>query len=287
MRLIVAAALLLTLGCAAATRTPLSTRTSGLRVAFTVVTWNVHEGRGNLPALIDDLQSGRLTGLPTSDYVILLQETIEGRWFDAMAIAESRKLFSVFDIVRPTSRGISGNAILSTRPLTGITAIDLPRERRVRKALMANLDVEGQRMFVVSTHFENRLSWSRGAAYLTSGGARERQAIALLQSIPDGIGFVGGDLNTWMGDREPALRALRGRFGDTPSEPLAPTFWSGLVLDHLFFDLPDMWKAAIQVVSNRYGSDHHPLAALILATGPPSVRHDMHEDVDTERIAGR
>ena len=286
MRPIVAAAVLLTLGCAAARPAPLSTRTSGLRVVFTVVTWNVHEGRGDLPALIDDLQSGRLTGLPARDYVILLQETIEGRWFDAMAIAQARQLFSVFDRVRPTSRGTSGNAILSTRPLTGIMAFDLPRERRVRKALMASIDVEGHRMFAVSTHFENRLSWSKGGGYFTSGRARERQAIGLLQAIPEGIGFVGGDLNTWMGGDEPALRQLRERFDDTPPERLTPTFWGPLVLDHLFFELPDPWSAALQVVPSRYGSDHRPVVAAIVAR-MTSVRHDVHEHVDAEGITGR
>ena len=284
MRLLAAAALLLTLGCAAATPTPLSTRTSGLRVVFTVVTWNVHEGRGDLPALIDDLQSGRLTGSPTADYIILLQETIEGRWFDAMAIAEARHLFSVFDTVRPTGRGTSGNAILSTRPLTGIMAIELPRERRIRKALTARIEVEGHTMFAVSTHFENR---AKGVGLVKSGQARERQAVALLQTVPEGTGFLGGDLNTWMGDGEPALRALRGRFSDTPPERLSSTFWAGLVLDHLFFDLPDTWKVALHVIPNRYGSDHRPVVGVILASGPPSVRHDVHEHVDAERIAGR
>ena len=273
MRLLLAAvALFLTIGCAAATAiTPLATRASGERVVFAVVTWNVHEGRGNLPQFLDDLTSGRLTGAPVSEYVILLQETIEGRWFDAVAIAQARDLFSVFDAVRMTSRGTSGNAILSTRPLHETKVIELPRERRVRKAIATTIEIDGQRMLAICAHFENRASL-KGGGPLMSGRARERQAAALLQAIPEGAGFVGGDLNTWMGADEPALRDLRARFGDTPDEPRVPTFWNRLVLDHLFFDLPDEWRAVMQVIPDRYGSDHNPVAALVVLSGRAVAR---------------
>ena len=89
------------------------------------------------------------------------------------------------------------------------------------------------------------------------------QAQALLQSLPDGPGIVGGDLNTWLGPEEPAWRLLLDRFDDTPSEALTPTFRDRLVLDHLFFGLPDRWEAAQQVVAERYGSDHHPVLGVV------------------------
>ena len=67
-----------------------------------------------------------------------------------------------------------------------------------------------------------------------------------------------------LGPDEPAWRALIARFPDTPDEP-EPTFRDRLVLDHLFFDLPDGWKVIRQVVRDRYGSDHHPVVASVLA----------------------
>ena len=93
-------------------------------------------------------------------------------------------------------------------------------------------------LFVVSTHLENRLGWLRG---LFGDRARGRQAEALLQALPQGHGIVGGDFNTMLGPNEPAWRAMLGRFPDTPDRP-EPTFRDRLVLDHLFFDLPDGWR---------------------------------------------
>ena len=75
------------------------------------------------PAYLDVIE-GLLDGLKAAfheDFVlvtlsrILLQETIEGRWPAAMAIANARHLFATFDPVRTTSRGTSGNAILAVR----------------------------------------------------------------------------------------------------------------------------------------------------------------------------
>jgi hypothetical protein len=42
-----------------------------------------------------------------------------------------------------------------------------------------------------------------------------------------------------------------------------PTFRDRLVLDHLFFDLPDGWRAERRVVADRYRSDHHPVLGLL------------------------
>jgi hypothetical protein len=55
------------------------------------------------------------------------------------------------------------------------------------------------------------------------------------------------------------------RFRDTPPGPPQPTFHDRLVLDHLFFDLPEGWTAISRVVSDSYGSDHHPVVAIVTA----------------------
>ena len=119
--------------------------------------------------------------------------------------------------------------------------------------------VGSESLFVVSTHLENRLGWLRG---LFGDRARGRQADALLQALPQGHGIVGGDFNTMLGRNEPAWRAMLGRFPDGPDRP-EPTFRDRLVLDHLFFDLPDGWVVMRRVIRDQYGSDHHPVLAEI------------------------
>jgi endonuclease/exonuclease/phosphatase (EEP) superfamily protein YafD len=62
---------------------------------------------------------------------------------------------------------------------------------------------------------------------------------------------------------------LAKRFDDTPADRARPTVRDRLVLDHLFFDVPDGWTVTRRVVPERYGSDHHPVIGLVTgaATG--------------------
>jgi endonuclease/exonuclease/phosphatase family metal-dependent hydrolase len=258
---IVLAALLAAAACAP--KPPaLATRAAGRQVVLAVVTWNMHAGRGDLPRLVDDVASGRLTGSPARHYVFLLQESIEGGRHDVTHFARARGLSSFYAPQWQSGEGLLGTALLASAPLVNARPIALPRERRVRTAVAATLHVEGERFFVVSTHLENRTGWLQGALF--SDSARGRQARALLRALPEGPGIVGGDLNTWLGPQEPAWRALLARFDDTPAERLGPTFRERLELDHLFFDLPEGWEAARQVLADRYGSDHHPVIGVVL-----------------------
>jgi len=216
----------------------------------------MHGGRGDLQRLIADLEAGRLTGAPAGDYVLLLQEFVD-RGDDVVA-RSSRRPLTLFS---SPVRGSSSNAIVSSLRLEEPRTIDLPRERQPRAAVVARVRVAGESLFVVSTHLENRLGLLEG---LFADKARGRQAEVLLQSL-SGHGLVGGDFNTMLGPDEPAWRLLLERFPDTPEKP-EPTFRDRLVLDHLFFDLPDGWRATRQVIADQYGSDHHPVIAEI--TGP-------------------
>ena len=233
-------------------------------ILLAIVTWNMNAGRGDLPRLLDDLDSNRLTGAPIRDYVVLLQEAIDGGDRDVRAAGAARALSVFFSPVRRGPAGASGNALLSTAALDGTRVIELPRERQPRAAIAASMSVGGERLFVVTTHLENRLGWLWG---LFGDRARGRQAEALLRAIPpDGPGILGGDMNTKLGPTEAAWRALLHRFPDTPARP-EPTFRERLVLDHLFFDLPDGWVATRRVIADRYGSDHHPVLGLVRRSG--------------------
>lgn len=197
-----------------------------------------------------DLETGRLTRTTARDYILFLQEFVDREG----AVRSTLRPWTLF--ASPV-RGASSNAIIATTQLEDPRTVDLPRERQRRAALAATVRIGGETLFVVSTHLENRLGWLRG---LFGDRARGRQAEALLQALPQGHGIVGGDFNTMLGPDEPAWKALLARFPDTPDRP-DPTFRDRLVLDHLFFDLPDGWVVMRQVVQDQYGSDHHPVVA--------------------------
>ena len=229
-----------------------------------VISWNMDAGRGDLSRLASDLASGQLTGAPPIDYVFLLQESVSGTDGDASQLAQSRGFHAFVVPVYEFNGRLRGNAIVSSRPLRETRGIALPRERQPRMAAFGAITVGNQSLYVVSTHFENRLSWLRGGVF--SDSARGRQAEALLRALPDGPGILGGDLNTLLGPAEPAWRLFAMRFPDTPKDQANATFRERLVLDHLFFDLPDGWTASRRVVEDRYGSDHHPVLGIVAIT---------------------
>lgn len=221
-------------------------------ILLAVVTWNLNAGRGDLARLVKDLSSGRLTDAPAADYVLLLQEASPDTGRDLPHV--------VFTPVRVSASRTSGNAIVSTRPLSDTRVIALPQERQPRAAVMGTIDIGGERLLVVNVHLENRLRWPLPGLF--ADNARGRQADALIAALPPGHGIAGGDMNTVLGPTERAWRRLLERFPDTPERP-APTFRDKLVLDHLFFDVPDSWIATREVLRDRYGSDHHPVLGLV------------------------
>lgn len=243
---------------------PVVVITSPQPATLAVITWNMHAGIGDLARLVDDLTAGRLTGVPPTDYVLLLQEAIQGGQHDPAPLAAARSLSFTYAPVRQTRAGTSGNAIVSTLPFAATRTITLPRQRQMRSAIAATVDVARTRLFVVDVHFENRSSLWRGLLF--SDAARGRQAQALLRELPAGPGIAGGDFNTWLGRNEPAWKVLAARFPDTPASRLEPTFRDRLVLDHLFMDMPDGWQVVSRVVRDTYGSDHHPVIALVSAS---------------------
>jgi len=212
-----------------------------------------------------------------------LQESIAGNQYDVVAFARQRQLWVYYAQVRQSDRGPSGNAILTTEQPLNVSTIILPRIHRMRKAVVASFEIEGQSMFVVNAHLENRLSWLKGGLFADT--ARGKQTQALLNALPPGPGIVGGDLNTILGVDEPTVRLLTERFGDTPTERSVPTFHDRLVLDHLFFDLPDGWIGTRQVIANRYNSDHHPRPANQLGEGRRPAKCRRH--VVAEEGAGQ
>lgn len=277
--------------------------------SIAVVAWNVHVGGGDARRLVADLRAGRLTGgQPPEHFVILMQEAHRagpavprhiptwaaaagairksppsGGRMDVTALAwvEGLHLFYVPSMRNggpgqgaPEDRG---NAILSTLPLTDLTAVELPYERQRRVAVFAtvrglsNTD-EPWRLRVVSAHLDNRAAFSR--IFRSFGAAQANQARGLLAALEGETPTVlGGDLNTWYRERDAgAVRVLQARFAsvqDHPREGTAdmPLFLPDVKLDHLFFGLPDSWDAGYEVIDDRYGSDHKPLVGWVTMAG--------------------
>lgn len=279
---------------------------SGRQVALSelgIVSWNMQGGGGDIDALIQDVRSGRLHGVPTSSFVLLLQEAIrtgpdvptrpnvgskagkrvapssQGRARQSIEAVAERNGLHLFYVpsVRNGGDGYPaedrGNAILSSVPLEGLEAIELPLERERRVAVAARiraLSDAGEPLDVqlVNLHLDLRSSWGR--VHRSLGAARAEQARTTAERYADdSVVVVGGDLNTWFrGHREAAVRILSEAFPHaetfTTTRTLStPGFLPDLTLDHVFFRLPGEMSATHEVVGNRYGSDHHPVVARI------------------------
>jgi endonuclease/exonuclease/phosphatase family metal-dependent hydrolase len=260
--------------------------------SFAVVSWNTHIGGGDIDTFVADLRSGRLTGAPVSDFVLLLQEVyraggdvpslagvawaatqrvvgIDRERVEALRAAERLGL-SAFYV--PSMRNGSpeatkedrGNAILSTRPLTDLTAIELPLEHQRRVALAATVNFDGSggatSVRVICTHFTNMVMHH---LWILSESGRLRQARALAQHLPpEGPLIVGGDLNSWFGYRDAAYRQLAETLKPADVEDRRATF-GPMRLDHLLFRVPEGWRTQLRRADSKYGSDHYPLVGMI------------------------
>jgi endonuclease/exonuclease/phosphatase family metal-dependent hydrolase len=263
-----------------------------------VVNWNLHVGGGDLRRLLADVR--RAHG--DAPIVLLLQEAYragpevpatlapdavfasvirglgrDGRREEIEAVASSLGLHAYYvpsmrNGAPQASDEDRGNAILSTMPLTDLTAIELPFEAQRRVAVAAT--VEGVtsagaawKLRVVSAHLDNmvgvRRLWIAGGEF-----ARVRQARGLIGAIGSQSPVVlGADMNTWFGFRDRAYAEAARAFPQTEVTDRRATFRGLLRLDHLFFRLSDGWKASFRRAEDRYDSDHHPLVATIRFTG--------------------
>jgi endonuclease/exonuclease/phosphatase family metal-dependent hydrolase len=257
-----------------------------------VVSWNTAVGTGDVLALIDEIRTQHGPSVPL---VLLLQEVyragtdvpgaldrdavfagrlgvtagVDRRRDDIASIAAVSGLNAYY---APSMRNGSpsssdedrGNAILSSLPLSQLTAIELPFERQRRVAVAATLEgvSEGGRHWtlrVVSAHLDNiagpRRLWTIGSGY-----ARKRQARALLTYLNDTTPTVlAGDFNTWFGFADRTYRETARAFRAPKPVDRRATFRSLLRLDHVFTRLPEGWRARSARGENRFGSDHYPL----------------------------
>ena len=260
---------------------------------FAVVAWNTHVGAAGLDVFVADLRSGRLTSRPVGGFVLLLQETYRAgdvvpsepgaRWasailgagprssrVEAVGLAARLGLSSIYvPSMRNGPPGITsedrGNAILSTAPLTDVSAIELPLERQRRVAIAATVMVKSGTapavpLRLVCTHFTNMVMHH---LWLLSESGRLRQARSLSHHLPsEGPLIVGGDFNSWFGFRDAAYRELAASLRPATSEDRRATF-GPMRLDHMLFRVPGDWHTELRRAESKYGSDHYPVIAMI------------------------
>ena len=229
-----------------------------------IVSWNIHEGGGDVEELIRRLRLGEFTdGEPVAHFVLLLQEAlrrdsriplsvpseypaprrIEGPSGFPGGIVHRFALEGLAVLYAPSMRnGVNreiaedrGNAIVSTLALRDPTLIELPLERQRRVAIVSGVEGETQsgrrwRLGLVDVHLDTALALLHGGPF----DARRRQAAALIEALrslaelngDDGAAIVAGDFNAWRGSGEPAVKLLREEFADSIDSNDAPT-WTG------------------------------------------------------------
>jgi endonuclease/exonuclease/phosphatase family metal-dependent hydrolase len=267
-----------------------------------IVSWNIHEGHGDVDELIRRLRLGDFTaGEPVNDFVLLLQEAtrrdhgvpltipdgypaprrIEGPTrhtdMDVRRLAEKGLAVLYVPSMRNGERAVEdrGNAIVSTLALMDPAAIELPIERQRRVAVVSavqGVDRAGKpwRLRLVDVHLDTALALLNGGPF----EARRRQVAALLDALhrlgdsnaADRTAVIAGDFNTWKGRGEPAIGLLRDQCDDRTRANGQPT-WTGPLRLHA--DLDQIFvcsvgsRSAVSRLPGTFGSDHYPLLTVV------------------------
>lgn len=253
---------------------------------FTLVSWNIALGAGDVTRLVGELRQ-RPDALPI---VMLLQEAYRrgpavpqlprgarfaarlggtsgrGGATDVESLGAALGMFVYYVPSMRNGGGESdedrGNAILSDLPLQDLTAIELPFERQRRVAVAATVagrtaSGEPWQLRLVNAHLDNAMP-RRG--FLGSEYGRARQARGLVAHLDARVPTVlGGDFNTWFGFSDQVFLETRRAFPQTTVVDRGATFMGLLRLDHVFYRLPAGWRADVRRAAHRYGSDHTPI----------------------------
>jgi endonuclease/exonuclease/phosphatase family metal-dependent hydrolase len=252
-----------------------------------LISWNVHEANGRIDALLDDLNTGRLTGSRPKHVILILQEAYRAGTEvppfprgaktphiigsrspqpDVVEIARRRGLaYAYVPSIRNGRypREDRGCAILSSLPLEDVTAYELvhERQRRVTVGATVHMSVSGshRRVRVFSLQLD-----TNGVFDPLGHAIHRKQIDALLPDLGCGPGddsdcVLGGDFNSFFGGNERAVAATRKWFGASDESDGRRTQIMGR-LDHMFCHIPRAdWAPHTRRLNGRYGSDHYPL----------------------------
>jgi endonuclease/exonuclease/phosphatase family metal-dependent hydrolase len=267
-----------------------------------VVSWNVWMGRGRLLELVKRLRAGALGAPGDLTPVLLIQEafrqddTVPARSNGYAArelVTRLRPTQDVVEVARSlrwnlryvpsmrngAQRSDRGNAILTPLPLGPAEAVELPFALQRRVAVGAAATVAGHPLRLLSAHLDPRgpigYKWL-GAA------ARGNQMAHLLAGLEDPTVVLGADLNLGRGRGERAWRLLLEHGFEHGVPPMMPTWrhtyhaLPRLVIDYLLVRnrAGAIRSTVVRRVDedsadrglNVFGSDHHPLMAVVELT---------------------
>ena len=176
-------------------------------------------------------------------------------------------------ILRPDSH--YGNALLTRHVALEVRTHDVSISgREPRGILDVDLDVHGQRLRVLVTHFG------------LGPRERRRQARMLLQAVaahPDEPVVILSDFNEWFRWSRP-LRWMHSRLGKPPAPNTFPSAWPLMALDRIWV-APRGNLVSVTAHSSalsRIASDHLPLRASVeLSLARTAQRHDGEAVRDT------
>jgi endonuclease/exonuclease/phosphatase family metal-dependent hydrolase len=260
-----------------------------------VVTWNVHVGGGRAETFIQ-----RLIGESASHgrgVVLLLEETYRAGTDvpesyptdldvpksirprrpapDVAALAERFDLFTAYvpsmrngAATNASQREDRGNAVLSTEPLTDVTAIELPFGRQRRVAVEATVTPRGSRAKPVRVIVFHVDRGDRGVRQAEALAARVK-AVSATRTMPL---VVAGDSNSRKGLRDPAVASLSAQIHREDECGTGRTFRRAMRADVLFTARLDFMFSTLddfgltrtcQTLEDAMGSDHVPVAMTI------------------------
>ena len=256
-----------------------------------IATWNVHAGNGDVEAFLASVARLPQVRAPYA-VVLLLQEVVRASAevpqdyparmrppgtirtrrtrHDAGALADRLRLHTAYvpsmrngRMFSSDARADRGTAILSSFRRVAVRARELPFGQQRHVAVSARVAVPGlPPLRVLSVH-------------LDPSGHRTREAGALAVELraPGEATVVGGDLNTWFGRREEALKVLatvvpeedcgHAKTNTWPWGLQWPFGWWRGRLDYLFSSLPASVTRSCQTLPNQFGSDHRPVVMVV------------------------
>lgn len=264
--------------------------------AITIVSWNVALDDGDVVGLVREIQS-RTSDRPI---VLLLQEVFRSgddvpagplKAGFATHLGRSDKRREVDDLAQQLGLALyyvpsmrngmpgqhaedRGNAVLSSLPLSDLSAIELPFERQRRVAVgarVAGLTSNGEpwSLRVVSVHLDNLVSARNG--WIGTEFGRTRQARGLRDALGgDEPTVLAGDFNTWFGFADKVYVETARAFPQTRVTDTRRTFRGLLRLDHVFYRVHPEWKVEVRRGESSFGSDHYPLVTTITFGGVDS-----------------
>jgi endonuclease/exonuclease/phosphatase family metal-dependent hydrolase len=229
---------------------------------FTIVTYNIHRGRGMDRRI--DLE--RIAGVlhETGGDVIGLQEVIrktgEAQADQAAYLARALHMELVMGETRPYDNGTYGNAVLTRLPIIGSARCDLSVERREpRGCLRVDLAVGGAAVHLFNLHL----------------GLRMRERSRQLRLLGEFLGVTEawrgprvlvGDFNEW--HPGPVMRRLRREFVShvrRRARRTHPAVFPLFGLDRIYWDR-DLVGEEIRVHRTRLArvaSDHLPVVVTL------------------------